>query len=223
MRFGADRPVTLNNQNGSFSFQKTILLKCSLRVSNEKSELFKKSKAFLKIDWKHHANISEYVRGALDRKTYCFFNGFLFFRSAMISKNALRKIDATAYLSCKKNIFWRKTNGSEPNWKRLGNNLGSLRKRKLILLVRRRNRFSLRKTKVFELSWSRVFKRKCYSVRKTDVFSGSDCISEGKTNVLSTSEHHRMEICKGLFGFKSIPCWAGIPLRKTFLLTWKLY
>ena len=134
---------------------------------------------------------------------YCLFDGFFIFRSAMISKNALRKIDATAYLSCKNHLL---TNGSEPNWKRLGNNLGSLRKRKLILLVRRRNRFSLRKTKVFELSWSRVFKQMCYSVRKTDVFSGSDYISYGKTDVLSTSEHHRMEICKGLFGFKSIPC-----------------
>ena len=71
--------VTLNNKNGSFSFQKTILLKCSLRVSDEKIELLKKNKAFLKIDWKHHANISEYVRGALDRKTYCFFNRFLIF------------------------------------------------------------------------------------------------------------------------------------------------
>ena len=103
--FWSRPPVTLNNQNGSFSFQKTILLKCSLRVSDEKTELLKKNKAFLKIDWKHYANISEYVRGALDRKTYCFFNGFFIFRSAMISKNALRKIDATAYLSCKKIIF----------------------------------------------------------------------------------------------------------------------
>ena len=62
--------VTSNNKNGSFSFKKTILLKCSLRVSDEKIELLQKNKAFLKIDWKHHANISVYVRGALDRKTY---------------------------------------------------------------------------------------------------------------------------------------------------------
>ena len=77
--FGSRPPVTLNNQNGSFSFQKAKLLKCSLRVSDETSELLKKNKAFLKIDWKHHANISEYVRGALDRKTYCFFQWISYF------------------------------------------------------------------------------------------------------------------------------------------------
>ena len=59
--------VTLNNKNVSFSFQKTILLKCSLRVSDEKNS---KNKVFLKINWKGHANISKYVRGALDRKTF---------------------------------------------------------------------------------------------------------------------------------------------------------
>ena len=56
---------------------------------------------------------------------------------------------------CWDNIFLKKTKGFEPNWERRGNDLGSLRKRNLILLVRRRDRFSLRKTKVFELSWSR--------------------------------------------------------------------
>ena len=152
-----------------------------------------------------------------------FTMDFLFFRSAMISRNALREIDATAYLSCKIIIFWRKTKGFEPNWERRGNNLGSLRRRNLILLVRHRDRFSFRKTKVFELSWSRDFLNIVYSVRKSNIFSGNDCISEGKTYVLSTSEQHRMEICKGLFGFKSIPCWAGIPLRKKTFLTWKLY
>ena len=177
MRFGADRRAPWIIKTVRFPFKKQYFWSVHCVYLTKNIELFKKNKAFLKIDWKHHANISEYVRGALDRKTYCFFNGFFIFRSAMISKNALRKIDATAYLSCKKIVFWRKTNGSEPNWKRLGNNLGSLRKRKLILLVRRRNRFSLRKTKVFELSWSRVFKNMFYSVRKTDVFSGSDCIS----------------------------------------------
>ena len=68
--FWSRPPVTLNYKNGSFSFQKAILLKCSLRVSDEKIELLQKNKAFLKIDWKHHVNISVYVRGALDRKTY---------------------------------------------------------------------------------------------------------------------------------------------------------
>ena len=88
----------------------------------------------------------------------------------MISRNALREIVATAYLSCKIIIFWRKTKGFEPNWERLGNNLGSLWKRNLILLVRRRDRFSLRKTKVFELSWSRVLLKIVYSVRTRNIF-----------------------------------------------------
>ena len=61
--FWSRPPRILNNQNGSFSFQKPVILKCSLRVSDEQIELLKENKAFLNIDWKHHANISEYVRG----------------------------------------------------------------------------------------------------------------------------------------------------------------
>ena len=120
--FWSRPPRTLNNQNGLFSFEKTIFLKCSLRVSDEKIELLKENKAFLKIDWKHHANISEYVRGAMDRKTDWFFNGFFIFRSAMISKNALRKIDATAYLSCKKIFF----EGKQKVLNQIGNVLGTI-------------------------------------------------------------------------------------------------
>ena len=40
----------------------------------------------------------------------------------------------------------------------------------MILLVRHRDRFSLRKTKVFELSWSRDVLKIVYSVRKSNIF-----------------------------------------------------
>ena len=69
MRFGADRWSPQIIKTVRFPL-KTILLKCSLRGSDEKIELLQKNKAFLKIDWKHHVNISVYVRGGLDRKTH---------------------------------------------------------------------------------------------------------------------------------------------------------
>ena len=70
--------VTSNNKNGSFSFKQTIFLK-SLRVSDEKIELFQKNKAFLKIDWKHRVNISVYVRGGLGSKNILILQWIFYF------------------------------------------------------------------------------------------------------------------------------------------------
>ena len=87
-QFWSRPPRILNNQNGSFFI---------LQIFG-KIEFLKESKAFLKTDWKHHANILEYVRGLLDRATYCFFNGFFIYPILVDIQNASRKIDAAAYL-----------------------------------------------------------------------------------------------------------------------------
>ena len=161
MRFGADRWSPQIIKTVRFPLKKQYFWSVHCVYLTKKLNYCRKTKLF----WRLIGNIMWIFRyifgGPWIEKHIDFTMDFLFFRSAMISRNALREIDATAYLSCKIVIFWRKTKGFEPNWERRGNNLGSLRKRNLILLVRRRDRFSLRKTKVFELSLEPRLKKNC--------------------------------------------------------------
>ena len=58
--FWSRPPRILNNHKDWFSLRKTILLKFSLRAyEGTKIKNLKENKAFLKIDWKRHANIFE--------------------------------------------------------------------------------------------------------------------------------------------------------------------